>query len=67
MLDIDNRRVCFKVIDIFMNKLFFWKGHVNDNWLINDYMKTQKNVNDKPKGQTKIKCSITIYVYLVQS
>ncbi len=44
MLDIDNRRDHFKVIDIFMNKLFlFWRGHVSDNWFINDDMKTKKN------------------------
>ncbi len=67
MLDIDNMRDRFKVIDMFMNKLFFWRGHVSDNWLINDYIKTKKNVNDKPKGVTKIKCSLAIYVYLVQS
>ncbi len=27
----------------------------------------KKNVNDKSKGQTKIKCFVTIYVYLVQN
>jgi hypothetical protein len=39
MLDIDNTRDHFKVIDIFMNNFFFWRGHVSDNWFINDYMK----------------------------
>ncbi len=43
MLDIDNRRDCFKIIDLFMNKRFLWRGNVSDNWLINDYMKTPKN------------------------
>ncbi len=42
MLDIGNRRNHFKIIDIFMNNLFFWRGHMNDNWLINEYMKRQK-------------------------
>ncbi len=42
MLDIDNRRDRFKVINIFMNNFFFGRGHVSDNWFINDYMKTQK-------------------------
>ncbi len=43
MLDINNRKDHFKVIDIFMNEpFFFWRGHVNDNWLINDYMKSPK-------------------------
>ncbi len=41
MLDIDNRRDRFKQ-NIFMNKKIFGRGHVNDNWFINDYMKTQK-------------------------
>ncbi len=40
MLDIDNRRDCFKVIDIFMNNFFVLRGHVSGNWLIIDYMKT---------------------------
>jgi hypothetical protein len=47
----DNRRDHFKVIDIFVNNfIFLWRGDVGDNLLVNDYLKTQKIVNDKPKG-----------------
>ncbi len=43
MLDTDNKRDCFKVIDIFMILFYFLgRGHVSGNWLINDYMKAQK-------------------------